>query len=115
MSRMIAHASGRDTGAGCNRVIKLLNSSPSRSSMVKKSDVSVAIHFVHIDDAFMRERLGAVELAPEVREQIPAVVGVPLQYFYRNISIFLGRSERWRSSALNTVPLLPIPKRSSRT
>jgi hypothetical protein len=39
----------------------------------------------------MRERLRAVELAPEVREQIPAIFGVPLQYFYRNISIFLGK------------------------
>src|ERR1700730_5145758 len=53
-------------------------------------DVSVTIHFVHIDDAFMGERLSAVELASEVREQIPAFVGVPLQYFYRNVSIFLG-------------------------
>jgi hypothetical protein len=37
----------------------------------------------------MRKRLSAVELASEVREQIPAIVGVPLPYFYRNISIFL--------------------------
>jgi hypothetical protein len=57
----------------------------------KKIEVSVAIHFVDIHNAFMRKRLSAVEFASEVREQIPAIVGVPLPYFYRNISIFLGK------------------------
>jgi hypothetical protein len=37
------------------------------------------------------ESLSAIELAPEVRDQFTAIVSGRVQYFYRNISIFLRK------------------------
>jgi len=56
----------------------------------EKVEVSVAVQLVDVDDAFVGESLSAIELAPEVRNQFTAIVRGRVQYFYRNISIFLG-------------------------
>jgi hypothetical protein len=57
----------------------------------EKIDVSVPIQFVYVDDAFVGQSLSAIELASEVREQIAVIVRVRVQYFYRDVSIILGK------------------------
>src|SRR5258708_37426375 len=57
----------------------------------EKINVAVTVQLIYVDDVFVGESLSAMELAPEVCDQITAIVRVRVQYFYRNISIFLGK------------------------